>query len=391
MPGNRRVTLADIAKRAEVHVTTVSLALRNHPRLPERTRTRIQQLAKEMGYHPDPVLQALVAYRGKVMERRNPPTLAYVTNWDTKLGWQKTTAHPEFYEGAKAKAEELGFKLDHFWMGEPGLSHTRMSKILQARGITGVIIASHRRASDVSLHFDWSAFSAVKIEYFPHEPELHQVNNDHCSIMRLAMQRAEDHGYKRIGAAMHRGWDHAVDHHWEAGLLISHAFHPPEERIPIHMFPEAERVDEWMTETTGDVVADTAQFKAWYKTHRPEVIISKRSFIQPCLDEMGLKIPEDVAFIDLFLEEEELDGSVAGVRQNHHAVGELALEILAGQLHYHKYGIPAIPTRTQVEGTWFDGATCPPFEPAKTKPTTRKKSTAAKPRKPSAKNRRKAG
>ena len=157
------------------------------------------------------------------------------------------------------------------------------------------------------------------------------------------------------------------------------------------MFPEAERVDEWMTETTGDVVADTAQFKAWYKTHRPEVIISKRSFIQPCLDEMGLKIPEDVAFIDLFLEEEELDGSVAGVRQNHHAVGELALEILAGQLHYHKYGIPAIPTRTQVEGTWFDGATCPPFEPAKTKPTTRKKSTAAKPRKPSAKNRRKAG
>ena len=151
MSGNRRVTLADIATRAEVHVTTVSLALRNHPRLPEKTRTRIQKLAKEMGYQPDPVLQALVAYRGKVMERRNPPTLAYITNWDTKLGWQKTTAHPEFYEGAKSKAEELGFKLDHFWMGEPGLSHTRMSKILQARGITGVLIASHRRASDVSL------------------------------------------------------------------------------------------------------------------------------------------------------------------------------------------------------------------------------------------------
>ena len=33
----RRVTLADIAKQANVHVTTVSLALRNHPRLPEKT------------------------------------------------------------------------------------------------------------------------------------------------------------------------------------------------------------------------------------------------------------------------------------------------------------------------------------------------------------------
>ncbi len=387
MSASRRVTLADIALRAKVHVTTVSLALRNHPRLPEKTRKRIQDLAQEMGYQPDPVLQALVAYRGKVMERRNPPTLAYITNWDTKDGWKEVTAHPQFFAGASAKAQELGFKLDHFWMGEPGLSHTRMSKILQARGITGVVIASHRRASDVDLHFDWKGFSAVKIDYFPHQPELHQVNNDHCSIMRLAVQRAEDHGYKRIGAVMHRGWDHAVDHHWEAGLLIAQAYHPPEERIPLHLFPAAEQVDDWMSETKRDVVADTAAFKAWYEQHRPEVILSKRSFIQPCLDEMELKIPDDVAFIDLFLEEEDQDGAVAGVRQNHEAVGKLALEILAGQLHYHKFGIPEIPTRTQVEGTWFDGATCPPAETRRLK---RKSPRAPKAGKSSARNRRKA-
>jgi LacI family transcriptional regulator len=392
MSASRRVTLADIAKRAEVHVTTVSLALRNHPRLPEKTRLRIQKLAKEMDYQPDPVLQALVAYRGKVMERRNPPTLAYITNWDTEYGWKETTAHPHFYEGAEAKAQELGFKLDHFWMGEPGLSHTRMSKILQARGITGVIIASHRRASDVDLHFDWAGFSAVKIDYFPHQPDLHQVNNDHCSIMRLAMQRARDHGYRRIGVVMHRGWDHAVDYMWKAGVLISQDYQSPKDHVPMHLFPTADKVDDWMSETTHGVVADTAQFKAWYEEHRPEVIISKRSFIQPCLDAMKLEIPADVAFIDLFLEADQQDGSVAGVRQNHHAVGKLALEILAGQLHYHKFGIPEIPTRTQVEGTWFDGATCPRFEPT----TPKRKRTAKKvakiaPKPPaSAKNRRKA-
>ncbi len=358
MPGNRRVTLADIAKRAEVHVTTVSLALRNHPRLPERTRNRIQKLAKEMEYRPDPVLQALVAYRGKVTERRNPPTLAYLTNWDTKLGWQQTTAQPEFYEGAKAKAEELGFKLDHFWMGEPGLSHKRMSKILQARGITGIVIASHRRASDVALHFDWSAFSAVKIDYFPHQPELHQVNNDQCSIIRLGMDHARKLGYRRIGAVMHRGWDHAVDHVWKAGFLVAQSMQPRSEHVPLMLFPGPEPVEAWMSETKKDEVAPLAELKKWYEKHRPEVIVSKRSFIQPCLDEMGLRVPEDVALIELFLENE--DGSVAGVRQNHHAVGGLAIEILAGQLHYHKFGVPEIPTRTQVEGTWFDGATCPP-------------------------------
>ena len=45
----RRVTLADIAKRAEVHVTTVSLAMRNHPRLPATTRKRIRRSTSKSG------------------------------------------------------------------------------------------------------------------------------------------------------------------------------------------------------------------------------------------------------------------------------------------------------------------------------------------------------
>ena len=48
-----------------------------------------------------------------------------------------------------------------------------------------------------------------------------------------------------------------------------------------------------------------------------------------------------------------------GVRQNHATVGALAVEILAGQLQHNKFGVPEIPTTTFVEGTWFDGASCP--------------------------------
>ena len=54
----RRVTLSDIAKEAKVHVTTVSLALRDHPRIPAETKQRIKDLAKKMGYAPDPILSA---------------------------------------------------------------------------------------------------------------------------------------------------------------------------------------------------------------------------------------------------------------------------------------------------------------------------------------------
>src|SRR5882724_3579533 len=165
----RRVTLAQVAVKAGVHVTTVSLALRNHPRLPTTTRQRIQALAQQMGYAPDPFLRALVAYRGRVMTRQNPPTLAYVTNWATRWGWKKVTAHPDFYAGALAKANELGYKLDHFWMRDEGMSQERLGQILYSRGISGLIIASHGREMGDALAFDWANFSAVKIDYFPHQ------------------------------------------------------------------------------------------------------------------------------------------------------------------------------------------------------------------------------
>jgi LacI family transcriptional regulator len=352
-----RVTMADIAKAAGVHVTTVSLAMRNHPRLPEGTRRRIQGLATRLGYRPDPVLRALVAYRGRVIERRNFPTLAYVTNWNTRFGWKKVTAHPDFFAGALAKANQLGYNLEHFWMQEPGLTQGRLSRMLYARGINGLIIASHGREMGDALQFDWQNFSAVKIDYFPHKPVLHNVTNNQFDIVRLAIQKVMALGYRRIGFVMHRGWDHAVDHLWTAGVLCEQQHLPHSERVAAHIFPELEPVEAWFNESNAPVECDFDLFEAWMKKNRPEVIISKGSFVLPQLKRMGLRIPRDVAFVDVFLE--QADGKDAGVRQNHETVGATAVEILAGQLQHNKFGVPEIPTTTFVEGTWFDGATCP--------------------------------
>jgi len=355
----RRVTLADIAIKAKVHVTTVSLALRNHPRLPETTRTRIQALANTMGYRPDPLLRALVSYRGKIMSRRNTPTLAYVTNWNTCWGWKKATGHSEFHAGADAMANKLGYKLEHFWMREPGLTQGRLSRMLYSRGINGLIIASHGREMGDALQFDWPNFSAVKIDYFPHQPVLHNVTNNQCDIVRLAMQKVIAMSYKRIGFVMHRGWDHAVDHLWTAGFLCEQQHLPTVERMPAHIFPEPLPVERWFNENNAPVVADLPAFSKWFERYQPEVLISKGSFVLPLLARMGVRIPRDMAFVDVFLD--KADGVTAGVRQNHATVGEVAVEILAGQLQHNKFGVPEIPTTTFVEGTWFDGLSCPPL------------------------------
>jgi LacI family transcriptional regulator len=335
----RRVTLADIAREAGVDVTTVSLALRNHPRLRESTRRRLQRLAKLRGYRPDPWLQTLIAYRTKFSSRHNPPTLAYVTNWNTRWGWKQASAHADFYAGALAKAAELGFCLEHFWMREPGLTHGRLSRILYARGINGVIIASHVREIDLTLQFDWERFSAVKIDYFPHQPGLPNVTSNQLQIIRLAMEKVLAAGYRRIGFVIDEGYDITVDNLWRVGFLWEQQKLPAGCRIPVYLVPNA------------------VPFGRWFSRHRPQVVISRAEFVLPAFQSAGLRVPRDVAFVDIFLEDQS--GRTAGVRQNHTTVGALAVEMLAEQLQHNKRGIPAVPTTIYVEGTWFDGASCP--------------------------------
>ncbi|MBN2069489.1 MAG: LacI family DNA-binding transcriptional regulator [Opitutales bacterium] len=336
---NRRVTLADVAEKAGKHITTVSLALRNSQRLSAETRESIQKLAKEMGYRPDPRMRALVSYRDRNRDRINPPVLAYVTNWNSRWGWRETTAHPEFYAGAAQAAENLGFNLEHFWMREPGLTHGRLNGILKARGIDGIIIASHVREIDELLKFEWEHFSAVKIDYFPHKPELHVVTNNQLHIVRLAMQQVIRAGYKRIAFIMDRGWDITVDNLWCAGFIWEQQKLAPKDRIAPYLIPEKEPLVDWLQRI------------------RPQVIISKGSFVESILKQLQWRIPEDVAFVDLF--NEDTSGNVAGVRQNHFRVGELAVETLASQIQLSIRGIPKIPTTTHVEGTWIEGASLP--------------------------------
>jgi LacI family transcriptional regulator len=58
-----RPTIRDIARKAGCHYSTVSLALRDHPRIPLRTKERIREIAGQLGYRADAMLAALCAYR----------------------------------------------------------------------------------------------------------------------------------------------------------------------------------------------------------------------------------------------------------------------------------------------------------------------------------------
>ncbi len=352
---NRRITLADIAKRAGYHPTTISMALRNHPRLPEATTKKIKDLAKEMGYQPDPALGALVAYRRNASPKQQAAPLAYVTNWDTEWGWKSTTTHLSFYEGATERAKELGYKIDHFWLGQPGVSHQRINEILLNRGIRGLIIASHMPGSDEEPSLDWSKFSSVKIDFVPTQLHVHTISNDQRAIVQLAFSKALKAGYKRIGFVLPHWYDSYVNHAWSAGFLASQLQIPEEDRIPLKFFH---------TPPNGPAGVPVTEFEQWRLKHQPEVVISYSEFVKSTFEMLQIQTPDDFAYIDICPETK--DGDHAGVFNNCTRVGELAVEILAGQLQQNQIGLPRYPTVTKVEGTWIKGDSLPKRELAMT-------------------------
>ncbi len=351
-----RITQCDIARAAGVHNTTVSLALRNSPTIPEATRKRIQSLAREMGYHRDPALQALVAYRkGRVASDRRD-TIAYITNWESRWGWQGVPAQANFYAGAMRKAAQFGYQLEHFWLGEPGMTARRLSSVLFHRGITGALLASHQPGIDGLAEFDWARMSAVKIGWFPVKPSLHRVMGDQLGAIRTAMQKARALGYERIGLVLPKMWDEAVDLAISTAFVVERNRLLPQHRVPI-LYCGAPDAD-------GRVSGhDCARLQSWMRSQRPQVLLSSQILLGERLSELGLVVPRDIGFVDVFAAHS--DPRIAGVRQRDERVGEVAAEMLVGLMQQNVFGPADVPTTTTVEGLWCDGASLPPAEKAR--------------------------
>lgn len=200
-----RVTQADIARAAGVHNTTVSLALRRSPLIPEATRERIQAIARSLGYTPDPALRALAAYRNRHSAARRGETLVYLTAGESGGDSRESAAQTAHAASARRKAEELGFQFKPVCLSETGLNLRRLDRMLEHAGIRCAILASPPWSGTDWSALNWARLCAVAIgDASPLTPRLHHVTIDDGAIMRLALQRVRRAGYRHIGLALTR-------------------------------------------------------------------------------------------------------------------------------------------------------------------------------------------
>jgi LacI family transcriptional regulator len=328
-----------IADEVGVSRMAVSLALRNSPKISRAMRQRIQETAERLAYRPNPLVRALMTQLHDFRRAQHlPTTIAYLTSFPTRNGWRRPGPFVEFFEGAKQRAEALGYQLEEWWTGKPGSYEKRLSEILSQRHIFGVLVAPLPEGGG-TLTFDWASFATSTIAYSLAEPAINRASNDQYQSITMALAELAKLGYRRMGLAMTMEQDVRVQRKWSAGFLVYQQDIPSKRRVPALL------VDGTFKQAFVD----------WYKEHRPDVVLTQEPRCAEYLRDLGLRVPQDVGVAHMALT--DADEGFGGINQNARLVGASAIDLVDAQLRRNERGLPGTPKTVLIQGRWVNGPT----------------------------------
>lgn len=331
-------TVRSLARALGLSHTTVSDALRGKGRVDPATAQRVQQAARAAGYRRNPLAAAVMSelrrsrggtFRGVLAaldlhEPGRPPHGAF---------------HRELIQGARARAVELGFKLEEFVVGMEGMSVARMDAILQSRGINGVMLLPSWFAPDWS-GLDWSRYAAVYLDYIIEKPPLHTVCCDHYRSIQSILTMLVQRGYRRPGLFVEQGRDDRTQRRYSSSFRsFQEGRDSPVEVVPPLLARERNQ----------------AEFAAWFRKHKPDVVLAHFTEILDWMEACGARVPETHGFVSLNVLYRTRPCS--GLDQQPRQLGARGIEMLIAQLQRNECGVPEWPTTTTIPGRWVEGPT----------------------------------
>jgi DNA-binding LacI/PurR family transcriptional regulator len=339
MPPGSTPSLRELARTLGLSHTTVSEALRNLPRVKEETRQRVLAAAGKSGYKYNPLAGALMSEMRRSRAGRFRGVIAII-DMDGAESRPANAApyHEGLARGARERAEELGFKTEVFSVGNRGISSARLNNILQSRGIHGVYLLPVKDAPDLS-RLDWAHYAGVYGDYIIERPALYSVCSDHYRSIYFALQRLHALGYRRPGLVLHKHNDERLLHRWECGFHAYRDHQGEFERIEPLLIPEVTR----------------ESFMAWFKKKKPDVVLCHRAEAIGWMEECGASVPKTHGFCCLNVTVNTLP--CAGLDLQPALLGARAVELVIAQLHRNEFGVPAIPSTTEIAARWTEGPT----------------------------------
>ncbi len=349
--------LSDIARKAKVSVSTVSLALRNRPQIPAATRERVLAAAQALGYQPNPLVSAYQANVRSGRHQRYRGTIAWID--DTRPGDMKNqgTAYKQMLHGAQEQAGAQGFALDVLSVPDIDPNNdvgnkTRLERIMVARGMVGAIFPPLWWAR--MLTYDWSTvavaaygsnagfvekYAQTGLDYLRYTHVVTDVYQD----TRLALAHLRRLGYRRIALITSQYQEIGASYRYTAARYAFSCEYPDVPLIP-----------PWVAQQAVTAKAP-AGFRDWLQAARPDAVLTTLGCSRAWLSECGLDAPRDIGLAHPFLSSGEEGWS--GVRENYTLVGRTLLDAVIAQVLRGERGAPLNPKSMVITGNWEAGET----------------------------------
>ena len=333
--------IQDIANALNLAKSTVSLALRNNSKIALKTKKRVQEKAKEMGYRPNPFVQANMLNVRKPNSLPSQPIIAFISDTFQPESGKLPKPIQSYYEGSIERANTLGFKVESFGLKQDHYTGESLSKVLSHRGILGAIIPPLVDKSLGKIDLRWESMATATIGYTLSSPAISRVFFDPFGTLFNTLTRVVARGYKRIGFLLTEEMDLREGNQWSSSFLGFRQFLPETYSCQMLRAPKLER----------------PKILEWLKTNKPECVVVLGMSTVNTLKELGYRTPDDLAVVFAFWREGE--PNYAGYEHPFKAIAAAAVDIVVSQLYRNELGIPQNQKTTLINSIWREGFSLP--------------------------------
>lgn len=327
-----RVSINEIAKQAGVSNATVSMALRDHPKISKGRREAIQKLAQELGYRADPNLAMIASNRWKPSKSATGIAVAYIC-WPRRSHYEI-----DRFKGAKRRLDALGYTIEPIKLNATE-SPQKIAKVLRTRGVRGIIWDLPQSCTAFEL-MPWEHFTAVGMGTSSEVMRLHSVQQDLFLTCENACEKVAAKGYKRPGLIL---YSNAND---QRVALCEGAY-----RVACRKFGWTQSENPLSTELD----TPTSTLAKWISQTKPDIVISMVSVHLLGMRQLGIKVPKDMGFVSLHIWPD--DPTQTGYNPLLQQQGEIAGSLLHTSMLSGEWGLPESVRVVGLEGKWQEGKT----------------------------------
>lgn len=331
-----RLSIRDLAKIAGVSRTTVSLALRGSSEISEKTRKRIQTLAKKHDYRSHPAVNALMQQVGRRRRVHDEEIIAFVRSGE--LPGENAPGPLEILDGARAEAHRLGYRIEVFWAGPGGAHAEKLARVLYSRGIRGVLWGPMPYPHP-PLVFPWHLFVPIACTTSSDVANLPVVRIDHPKGMALILEELNRLGAARIGMVQSAEEDARQDFGWRMGTDL-YRYRGGRARVEM---------------LAVDGVLEERALRAWIRRNRLDALVTSHGRFHETA-----YLQDSLARASWFVPETEV-GRMGGLNQGMTQIGVQAVRSLGMRLGNGLLGLPEHPLSILTQASFVDGASLDPL------------------------------